>query len=114
MQCLGLLVCLLASACKTSDNNNVAAVVDAACAKPFACTLEDNEDCAACFDAVGRCCYGDPDWGSNPGTRDVLVARCNALPTCRACCNECSQFDCPTMKRRGLCPNLGVVPDAGP
>src|SRR5579864_8657859 len=112
MRIAALLAALVAGGCNSSGGG--AAVVDAACAKPFTCTLEDNEDCTSCFDAVGRCCYGDSDWNSHPGTRDALAARCTSLPTCRACCNECNLLDCPTMKRRGLCPNLGVVADAGP
>jgi hypothetical protein len=77
------------------------------------CVPEGVEDCNSCFDAMGRCCYGDSNWGAANGTLDLLVARCTALPSCMACCNECKQLDCATLKKRGMCPNLGPTVDGG-
>ena len=69
-----------------------------------ACVPEGDEDCAACFTRIGTCCYGDPDWGEGPPTHDDLVARCLTNPGCVACCNECKQMTCASMKARGVCP----------
>jgi hypothetical protein len=67
-----------------------------------ACEPEAQEDCQGCFQALATCCYG-------PGSIDdrvaMLVARCESVPSCRACCNECKRLTCDQHVAANDCPN---------
>jgi hypothetical protein len=67
------------------------------------CACEADEDCHACYENIGRCCYDDP---TMLGNLEAVVANCQALPGCRACCNECAARSCDALKANGECPNL--------
>jgi hypothetical protein len=73
---------------------------------PLSCTCDPDEQCPACFEHIGRCCYGDATLG---GAYAGILAQCEAHPACKACCKECLALSCDELQRRGGCPQL--LPD---
>jgi hypothetical protein len=67
-----------------------------------ACQPEDGETCGACMAQMGTCCYGDASIG---GLAPLLQQRCEGMPSCRACCNECAAKTCDQWAASGDCPN---------
>lgn len=79
------------------------AAVDTCSAPGEPCPLAPDEQCHACFARLAECCYGDKDI---MGQIAVLEAACEARPTCRRCCDECTAQTCAQLIADKSCPNL--------
>lgn len=75
----------------------------------FACTCEDNETCGDCMAKIGECCYGDPGLFALDAPLPMALPfalRCEADPSCKACCNECAALSCDELIAGNACPPI--------
>lgn len=99
-----VLFALCFAACSEGTTSDAGAPSpDAASAEDagFACACDPEERCAACFENLDRCCYGG---GLAREQRHLLTVACEDQPACRACCRECAEASCETLRATGSCP----------